>query len=75
MDTEILIKLLRKPLISPKTLEAIGIKSMQSLANDRWKNIGLPYIRIGRTIRYKRSDIVKYLRKHYHVPAKTSESA
>jgi len=72
MDSEILIKLLKKPLISPKTLEAIGIKSMQSLANDRWKNIGLPYVKIGRTIRYKRSDVVKYLREHYHDPAKNN---
>lgn len=35
--------------------------SKQSLDQDRYLNRGLPYIRIGRKIRYRREDVLKYL--------------
>jgi hypothetical protein len=35
--------------------------SKQSLDQDRYLGRGLPYVRIGRKIRYRREDVLKYL--------------
>ncbi|WP_142278448.1 helix-turn-helix domain-containing protein [Mycobacterium europaeum] len=35
--------------------------SKESLNQDRYLGRGLPYVRIGRKIRYRREDILKYL--------------
>jgi Helix-turn-helix domain len=35
--------------------------SKQSLDQDRYLNRGLPYVRIGRKIRYRREHVLKYL--------------
>jgi hypothetical protein len=35
--------------------------SKQSLEQDRYLGRGLPYIRIGRKIRYEREDVLKFL--------------
>jgi predicted DNA-binding transcriptional regulator AlpA len=44
--------------------------SCKSLANSRYKGCGLkiPYIKIGKLVRYKRSDIENYIEGHrfYH---------
>lgn len=35
--------------------------SKQSLDQDRYLNRGLPYVRIGRKIRYRREDVLNHL--------------
>lgn len=35
--------------------------SKQSLDQDRYLGRGLPYVRIGRKIRYRREDVLQYL--------------
>lgn len=41
----------------------IGI-SEGSLANDRANGAGIPFVRIGRRIRYLRADVARYLAAH-----------
>lgn len=52
----------RKLFFSEKELEAMGLWSAGTLRNHRVKGIGLPYVRVGRTIRYSRKDLLEYLK-------------
>jgi len=38
--------------------------AMSTLQKHRMRNEGIPYIRFWRTIRYKRSDIVRFMEEH-----------
>lgn len=44
---------------------AIGV-TVGSLAQDRHRNRGIPYIRMGRRIRYVRAEVARYLAAHRH---------
>lgn len=46
-----------------ETAKMTGI-AMSTLQKHRMRNKGIPYIRFGRTIRYKRSDIVRFMDEH-----------
>lgn len=43
---------------------AILHKSVQTLRNDRHLRKGVPYVKMGRSVRYLISDIEAYLQKH-----------
>ncbi len=47
-----------KTFLSAKELARFIGRSEQTLANERHKNQGLPFIRFGRQIRYKMSDVI-----------------
>lgn len=36
-------------------------KPVGALANDRYRNVGIPYVKYGRRIRYLRVDVARYL--------------
>lgn len=38
--------------------------SIAKLRRDRWLGNGLPFVRIGRTVRYSREQIAKYLEQN-----------
>jgi hypothetical protein len=45
-------------------------KTVDALAQDRYRNRGIPYVRVGRRIRYLRADVARYLIANRHgVPA------
>ena len=45
-------------------------KTVDALAQDRYRKRGIPYIRVGRRIRYLRADVARYLVANRHgVPA------
>ena len=48
--------------------ELTGIKR-QSLANNRHLRRGIPYYKVGRSIRYKLSDVLEFMEKHRIDPA------
>ncbi len=35
--------------------------SVKTLQNQRWQKTGVPYLKIGRTVRYRREDVNTYL--------------
>ena len=37
------------------------IRSIQTLRNDRSKGQGIPYIKVGRLVRYRQSDVEKFI--------------
>lgn len=45
----------------------LGITA-NKLQRDRWAGTGLPYIKIGRCVRYRRSDVEAYLASHTVTP-------
>lgn len=48
-------------LIDEKQLAEITGKALQTIRNDRCKKKGVPYIKLGRSIRYSLSDIARYI--------------
>jgi hypothetical protein len=38
------------------------------LAQDRYRGYGIPYIKVGRRIRYRRQDVIDYLQRNSTVP-------
>lgn len=39
-------------------------RSPQTLRNDRHKRQGIPYCKIGRSVRYREEDVVRYMEKN-----------
>jgi hypothetical protein len=48
-------------LLSDYDLEALGIKSRSTAQKDRVAGRGIPFIKIGRLVRYRPADVEKYL--------------
>ena len=55
-------------LFDQRTLAAVLACSTQLLERNRWAGQGVPYIKIGRTVRYRKQDILDFLQqqKIYH---------
>ncbi|ABQ56120.1 hypothetical protein LPC_2194 [Legionella pneumophila str. Corby] len=50
-------------LFNQNTLAAVLDCSVQLLERNRWAGQGVPYLKIGRTVRYRKSDILNYLQQ------------
>jgi len=50
----------RSLLITPKEVSLMLRRAEQSLANDRCARRGLPYVKIGRSVRYQIADVLAY---------------
>jgi hypothetical protein len=50
----------RRLFLSPKETSLLIGRAEQSLANDRCAGRGLPYVKLGRSVRYKISDVLAY---------------
>jgi len=48
----------------PKEVEDFTGRKCQTLANERHRMVGIPYYRVGRSIRYKLSDVISYMERH-----------
>ena len=56
---------IEKEYLSEKDIEKLGLRSAAALRNDRWsgQNI-LPFIRVGKNIRYRKTDVLEFLERH-----------
>lgn len=52
-------------LFSQETVAAIRDCSLATLERDRWIGIGVPFIKMGRLVRYRKSDISAWLEQHF----------
>ncbi|CCD08395.1 helix-turn-helix domain-containing protein [Legionella pneumophila] len=50
-------------LFNQNTLAAVLDCSVQLLERNRWTGQGVPYMKIGRTVRYRKADILNYLQQ------------
>jgi len=49
------------PVIKPNELAPVIRTTVDALAQDRYRDTGIPYIKIGRRVRYLRADVARYL--------------
>jgi hypothetical protein len=50
--------------IEPPEVQEITGKKLQTLANERYRGTGIPYYKLGSSIRYKLSDVIGYMERH-----------
>jgi hypothetical protein len=51
-------------LFAQETVAAILNCSLATIERDRWIGNGIPFIKIGRMVRYRKSDICLWLKEH-----------
>ncbi len=49
--------------IEENEVSRITGRAVQTLRNDRFNGRGIPYIKIGRSVRYSLSDVVEFMEK------------
>jgi predicted DNA-binding transcriptional regulator AlpA len=49
------------PLLSDRDVERITVRARSTLQKDRVSGSGIPFVRIGRLVRYRQSDVRAYL--------------
>jgi predicted DNA-binding transcriptional regulator AlpA len=64
----------RRLLLTAKEVSHLLGRAEQSLANDRCNCRGLPYVKIGRSIRYMASDVLAYAEAHRIDPESRREA-
>ncbi len=50
--------------VEPIEVENITGKKLQTLANERYRGTGIPYYKLGASVRYKLSDVLRYMEQH-----------
>ena len=50
--------------IEEKPVSKITGRALQSLRNDRSLNRGIPYYKIGKSVRYKESEVREWMERH-----------
>jgi hypothetical protein len=58
----------RRLLLTPREVSELLKRAEQTLANDRFAGRGLPYVKIGRSVRYKLVDILALVESRYIDP-------
>ena len=63
-------------LFDQRTLAAVLGCSTQLLERNRWAGQGIPYLKIGRNVRYRKQDILNFLQqqKIYHSTSDVGQS-
>jgi hypothetical protein len=49
------------PICTPEELAPVIRSTVGALANERYRGVGIPYIKHGRRVRYLRADVARYL--------------
>jgi hypothetical protein len=60
VDTGIDLSVL-PPIMTPDVLAPVLGVSVGSLANERYRRVGIPFIKHGKRVRYLRADVARYL--------------
>ncbi|MHC1726876.1 MAG: helix-turn-helix transcriptional regulator [Syntrophobacteraceae bacterium] len=47
--------------LGEEEVERITGRKVQTLRNDRFKGRGIPYVKMGRSVRYSRSDVLAFM--------------
>ena len=56
------------PVIKPTELAPVIRATIDALAQDRYRQTGIPYVKLGRRVRYLRADVARYLMAHRNTP-------
>jgi hypothetical protein len=60
-------------LFSQETVAAIRDCSLATLERDRWAGTGIRFIKMGRLVRYRKSEIRAWLEKHQSMSSTTKD--
>ena len=52
------------PVMSTQVLAPVLGVTPEALAQDRYRGSGIPYVKLGRRVRYLRADVARYLVTH-----------
>ena len=50
--------------VEPMEVERITGKKLQTLANERYRGTGIPYYKVGASVRYKIVDVLSFMEQH-----------
>ena len=50
--------------VEPIEVERITGKKLQTLAIDRYRGSGIPYYKVGASVRYKLADVLSFMERH-----------
>jgi len=50
--------------VEPMEVERITGKKLQTLANERYRGTGIPYYKVGASVRYKIADVLSFMEQH-----------
>lgn len=59
--------------LTPGEVEKITGRKLQTLANERHLGRGIPYYKIGSSVRYKLGDVISFMERHRIDPARRQE--
>ena len=51
-------------LLNDKQVAKLTGRALQTVRNDRFNRQGIPYVRVGRSIRYKVQDVLNFIQKN-----------
>ncbi|WP_333874798.1 helix-turn-helix transcriptional regulator [Methylobacter sp.] len=60
-------------LFDQKTIAAVRDCSLATMERDRWAGTGIPFIKLGRSVKYRKADVLLWLDKHH--PQQSTSSA
>jgi len=65
---------MEKQYLTEKEVFLLTGRALSTLRNDRQKSEGFPFVKWGRFIRYKKSDVLDFMEAHKIVPDKIRAS-
>jgi predicted DNA-binding transcriptional regulator AlpA len=54
--------------LNERQVSEITGRALSTLRNERSKRIGIPYYKIGRSVRYNFQDVIKFMESHKIIP-------
>ena len=61
--------------LDEKKVSRITGRAVQSLRNDRFRGVGFPYVKVGRSVRYRLGDVMAWMENHTVTPGAASHAA
>ena len=63
-NTEYQVSVNLPSLMNQKQVAEYLGKSVKTLERDRWAGIGIPFVKVGRLVRYRADDVMEWLEKN-----------
>jgi hypothetical protein len=51
-------------LMTPRQVATLGVKTVNTLQQERYEGRGIPFVKIGSSVRYRKTDVLDYINTH-----------
>lgn len=51
-------------LLTPRQVEELGVKKVATLQQERHEGRGLPFVKVGTSVRYRKPDVIAFIDAH-----------